>query len=644
MSKNQLLVCSALVAAGALASPAAASPALKVERGAVVTAAAATDPVGFEVFLPLRNQAAMAALLKAQQTPGSPQYHQWLTPAQFAAQFGPTAASLASLKATLAAAGLTVTATHSQSVHVAGDVQHAAALLQTSLAKVTQPSGSSRLLATKPATLPSALKAQGAMIAAFANTPPRRATSVRGVLASAAPDNRYTASGAYWFDDGKQAYSYPAYTNVTPLPGGYNRVNVTNGYGVKVAVLMSDLIFPGDVPAAFNHENFTAISGAPIPTINTVLVNGGGTFGGGGSFEASLDVQQVTGGAPGSNVTLVSIPDLSDANILEGYTYIVESNAYAIVNSSFGGCELEYTAAYNGGVDYTGILLALHDVFVQGNLQGITFVASSGDQGAPMCPGPNYAPGVDAIFGLGVSNPADDPNVTAVGGGNLITSHGPGLNSTYVRESAFGDPEYPYDIYGIGANVSGGYWAAGGGVSSVFPKPDYQNLVGTGSSSWRTVPDVGMQVGGLGFSQLNGSAPGFCNSNAISCSADDSSVITAYGVDYGGGFYYTIGTSVSSPEFVGALALYEQRTGRQGNVNYFLYTQGAAQTAAGGVSAPAAQRYYHRGQPGFDGYYSGNYPSANYDYIYGNGSPNVDNLFGLTPYGVAGTPQTKSNP
>jgi subtilase family serine protease len=409
-----------------------------------------------------------------------------------------------------------------------------------------------------------------------------------------------------------------------------------------VAVLMSDLIFPGDVAAAFNHENFTTISGAPVPVITTVLVNGGGQFGGNGAFEASLDVQQVTGGAPGAQVTLFSIPDLSDANILAGYTAIVESNAYAIVNSSFGGCELEYTAAYGG--DPTPLILE-HEQYVQGNLQGITFVASSGDNGAPMCPTPNYgSPGANPVFVAGVSSPADDPNVTAVGGGNLITTVGPGLDSAYVRESAFGDPEYPYDIYGIGQNVSGGYWAAGGGVGSIWAKPDYQNQVGTGSSAWRTVPDVGMQVGGLGFSMLNGRAPGFCNGNAISCSPDDSSVLTAYGVGIGGGFYFTIGTSVSSPEFVGALALYEQRAGRQGNVNYFLYAQGAAQTLAGGVHAPTAQQYFHRGQTGFDGIYNANFPSLNYNYIYGNGSPDVVKLFGLTPYGIAGLPQTKSNP
>ena len=115
----------------------------------------------------------------------------------------------------------------------------------------------------------------------------------------------------------------------------------------------------------------------------------------------------------------------------------------------------------------------------------------------------------------------------------------------------------------------------------------------------------------------------------------------------GGGFFAVIGTSVSSPEFVGALALFEQKLGthhRVGNVNYFLYAAGAIQTLFGGASAPASLQFFHRGIPGFDGAYNGNFPSYNYNYIYGNGSPDVRKLFGLTGYPAAGLPQTASNP
>jgi subtilase family serine protease len=640
MKMSHLLLSSALAAASIVALPALAGT-----KGQQDPALAAPNTlVDFEVLLPLHNQADMEALMQAQQTPGSPQYHVWLTPAQFAARYGPPASDVANVKTALLQAGLNITTTRARSFHVVGDAAHVGAMLRTTLRPVTTSTGGTTMAASVTPTLPAALQAAGARVVTLTGAPMRQ-PMVAKIPAGARPDNRYTATGSYWFDDLKQAYSYPAYSTTTALPGGYHRVDKHDGSGVRVAILMGDQIFPGDVAAAFNHEKFTAISGAPVPTVNTILVDGGGTVGGPDALEASLDVQQVTGGAPGSAVTLVSIPDLSDEHIIDGYSYIVESNAYDIVNSSFGGCELEYTPAYNNGVDYTYILQAEHELYVQGNLEGITFVASSGDEGAPACPTPNYgSPGANPTFVAGVSSPASDPNVTSVGGGNLITSVGPGLNSTYVRESAFGDPEYPYDIYGLGQNVSGGYWAAGGGVSSVFAKPSYQNLVNTGSNTFRTVPDVGMQVGGLGFSMLNGSQPGYCNANAISCSADDSSVLTAYGVNYGGGFYYTIGTSVASPEFVGALALYEQHAGRQGNVNTFLYTQGASQTAAGGVSAPAAHQYFHRGQPGFDGIYNANFPSPNYNYIYGNGSPDVVKLFGLTADGLAGTPQTSTNP
>jgi subtilase family serine protease len=272
-----------------------------------------------------------------------------------------------------------------------------------------------------------------------------------------------------------------------------------------------------------------------------------------------------------------------------------------------------------------------HEIFAQGNSEGITFVASSGDEGGLLCPSIdyfNYVP--DTSWVPGVSSPADDPDVTAVGGGNLVTTFSSkSLNSAYVSEDGIGDAEIPYDPFGLGVNVDGGYWGAGGGVSSVFPKPSYQNLVNTGSNSYRTVPDVGMQVGGCPYGLA-----------ITPCNATDSSVITA--ID--GGFYGLIGTSVSSPEFVGALALYEQGAHRQGNLNPFLYRAGASQTVAGGVNAQGPKHYFHRGMSGFDGAYSASTPSYNYNYIFGNGTPDVRNLFGLTLYPAAGIPQTATNP
>jgi subtilase family serine protease len=612
----------AMVAATVVTS--AAIAAAPIEQGAVVSSAAASAPVDFEVFLPTRNAGVLQQLLIDQQTPGSANYQKWLTPAQYAAQFGPTPASIAKVQAALQAGGLQITAAHSRSFHVAGLAGQVNTLFQTRLNQITGADGASRLVASVKPTLPSALREEGAVIVNFTGLPDKHPFAVK--TSAQIPANRTSADGPYWFDDLKQAYDYPSYQST--LPNGKR----LDGTGVRVAVLMSDLLYPNDVATLFNHEKFTTVTGKPVPTVATVKIDGGGKVNGAGSLEASLDVQQVLGGAPGATVTLVSIPDLSDHHILDGYTYIVDNpQLYDVVNSSFGECELYYTAAYNSGVDYTYILQMYENIFQQGSAEGITFVASSGDNGGLECTSTSYAVHRQAgVFIKGVSTPASSPFVTAVGGGNLVTGVlTSSLNSAYVGENAFGDPLAPYDPYGLGAKVSGGYWGAGGGPSAIFTRPSYQSAVNTGST-YRTVPDVGMQVGG-------------CPSgiSVLPCGPDRSSVVTAYN----GGFYGVIGTSVSSPEFVSALALYIQKQGKKvGNINTYLYQFGQSQTSAGGLNAPAASQYYRRNIQGSDGAWTAGYPTQNYNYLYGNGSPDIRQLFGLTGFSAAGVPQSASNP
>jgi subtilase family serine protease len=625
------ITAAALCAAGmltsqaALSAPTRAAAAMRADAQATVAAASAQDVVEFGVYLPLRHTAQLEALIAQQHDQNSSRYHQWLQPSDFLEKYGPRQEDIAAVKQALTERGLTIVSTNGHGVRVRGSAAAVAQAFSTPLQKVTRRSHT-RFQARNGLRIPVELAAIDLRIVGLGTMPEHKVHArVNGMAAPVNVDNRYSTTGPYWFTDLKQAYDYPAYSAKT------------DGSSVSVAVLMADLVFPDDVGAFFTHEKFTAVTGKPAPGVTTVPINGGGVEDGYGSVEASLDVQQVLGGAPGADVTLVSLPDLSDDNIMAGYTYIVDSNKYDIVNSSFGGCELGYTAGYNGGVDYTYILQAYHELFMQGNAQGITFVASSGDEAGLECPSVDYFyGGTSPTFVPSVSTPAADPAVTAVGGGNLVTASAPpSLSSAYVRESAYADPEEPKDPYGLGTLVSGGAWGAGGGVSVVFHKPLYQILAKTGSSKFRTIPDVGMSVGG-------------CPGGTISCSADDSSVVTAYGVGIGGGYYTLIGTSVASPEFVGALALFEQQFGkknhRMGNVNYFLYAAGALQTLAGGTRAPAALQFYHRNNPGFNGVYYDDFPSYNYNYVYGNGSPDVRKLFGMTHFPAAGVPQTATNP
>ena len=616
-----LLVSTALATGGFAASASATTS---------VNATPASQTVQFSVYLPLRNKAGMQTTLAGLTTKGSPTYHQWLTPAQVAAQFGPTPATFAAAQSALQAAGFTVVETHMRSLKVSGTAAQVNAALKVTLKTIVDSNGTRTVALQRPA-LPAALAALGALVPDFAPVQPHHVNSVK--LTPTGDQNRRSPDGGYYYNDLKQAYDYPSYQSL-------------DGTGANVAIVMESGILQSDIVAMFNHESYTAHTGKLPPVVQIVPIDGGGSFGDatGGTDEAELDTQQVTGGAPGATTTLVNIPNLSDQAIMDAYNYINESNKYDVVTSSFAGPELGYFPQYNNGYDFRFILDEYDDIFFVGALEGISYLASSGDEGGLALPAiPYFISQPNQPFVKGVETPAADPFVTGVGGTNLVTTFvGPYVPpgfipqpSIYVGENAYGDPEVPHDPYGYGVNAVGGYWGAGGGISSYWARPSYQTLVNT-RSSFRTVPDVGMQVGGC---------PG--GLSVLPCGPDRSSVIVFIQADPTGatGRYGLIGTSVASPEFAGAVALAVQYYGgRLGPLNYTgLYQAGHDQIAAGGYQAPAAKQYYHMNISGFDGaYYTS--PTTGYNYITGNGTPDVRNLFGMTSLPAAGDPQSASNP
>jgi kumamolisin len=558
-----------------------------------VSQAAATQRLEFDVFLPLENTDQLDRLLAAQHTPGSPSYHKWLTPDQFRSQFGPNPAALEKAQSELALRGLAVTATTGHGLHVTGNAGAVQRAFRVTLWNARTPSGAQRLMTNQTVTMPAALRQLGAVVPAFS---PLRPHHVHSRKNGQATDNRYSNVGPYWFTDIKQAYNFPSFQALT-------------GKGRTIAIVISSDVLDSDLQLYFGHENLKhpkierhPILGGPAPFDPNS----------GDSDEASLDVQQSGGMAPGATIALYDMPDLSDTSILAAYQTIVDENKADIVSSSFGGAELYYTPAYNKGVDFRFLLHIYHEIFKQGNAQGITFVASSGDNG-----------GLEAVslngtkFVPSVSSPASDPNVTAVGGTNLLTTYTAGsLDSKYVRENAYHDRMDPAQ----GA-LPNEIWGAGGGKSAVFGKPDYQYVVNTGSAT-RAVPDISLQMGGCPAGAL------------LPCPPDRSSVVTAIG----GTFYLLIGTSVSAPEFAGLLALEEEKSGeRLGNVNYQIYLQSAAQQRHEGS-------FFHQGIPGNNGVFNSSVGKSGYNMVVGNGTP-IGVNFIMAPYTpVAGTPTTPSNP
>jgi len=597
-------------------------------------AAAASQPVEFDVVLPLSNGAGLDQLLAQLNDPTSPQYHRWLTPASFAAQFGPSAPLLNRAAAQLRALGFTVTP-QARSLHVSGNAAQVNAGFSVSLQVAIDPVGRPRLVAGAPIALPPGLAGTGILVPAFhpgrsdANPLVLRAAFGYARRSTSGYGSQAAGSSTYLFNDLKQAYGYPSYQATAGAASGAAHLD---GTGSTVAVIMSSDVQDSDVALLFDSDNFKATSGqAADPAIFARRpVNGGpvATTDATSAEEATLDVEQVLGGAPGAHVILYDTPDLSDQSLVSALIAVDNDNKADIVSMSYGQCELYYTAAYNSGVDQTIMLQLYSELYKQGNAQGMTFVAGSGDSGGKGCMSADYFSGTGGSFVAGVSVPAADPNVTAVGGTNLVTARSQGgSDSSYVGENAYADLEPALDPYGTGVAISGGAFGAGGGASTLFAKPAYQNLVSTGSTNFRTVPDIGMEVGGC---PDDGS--GSCDSTGLL--PGDTGQRSSLAIVFGGAPDTVIGTSAAAPELASAIALLVQTQGRQGNINPYLYALAYRQAAGGGS-------YFHQNIPGNNGLTAN---SGLYNYTTGNGTPNVAALLGLAGGPLAGAPGTASNP
>jgi subtilase family serine protease len=616
----------------------------------------------FNVYLPLTNSDSLESLLSQQTDTTSVNYHKWLTPAQFKQQFGPSSASFAAARAALENAGFSIVAEHTQNLTAQGSVAAVEKLFSTQLKQVPSRNGTMQWAAANHGqlNLPATLASLGAVIPEFApqlaahvHSHVVAATASTGVLAGgggATTARLANADSFFYANDLNEAYQLPSFkAEFTPL---FARKPVQlAGVGSTIGIVISSVIDPADLAASFNSsitagtitdlQDYSTVSNLPVPTVTYHPVNGGsGAFNPASpdSDEASLDTQMSLGTAPGAKEIVYDMPELTDANIMAAYTQVDDENVVDVVSSSFGECELDFIAAANGGVDFTSILKQFHALFQQGNAQGITFLASSGDNGAPGCIPPAFQSNPTTAgtnFVLGVENPADDPNITAVGGTNLQTTAKPTPNDvTYTNENANFDPRLPdqEEIGTVTFEVGNNTWGSGGGFSQIFAKPAYQLLAPTGSLVHRSVPDLSLMMGGC---------PGDADLTKQNCTELPRSAVIVW---IGGSPDLLIGTSSSSPEMAGVIALaVEKSGGRLGNVNPMIYGLSALQTLLGGANAPAPFQYFHRDISGNNNGYTVS-PGQAYSEVLGNSTLDVRNFLSLQGVPAAGAPGTTSNP
>jgi len=260
----------------------------------------------------------------------------------------------------------------------------------------------------------------------------------------------------------------PPYT-ISEIQKAYGASGLSvNGIGQKIGIVIDT--FPADsdlttfwtdngISQSLNNiEKVQVVSGAlPAP-----------------SGEESLDVEWSSGTAAGAKVRVYATQDLQFVHIDQAYQDIINDlpsqPALHQISLSYGLGEL-YEAASQIQAD------AQYFASIAG--AGVTVFVSSGDGGSS--PGPN---GFEDNSGpVQVECPANDPNVTGVGGTSLY------LNSS------------------TGAVSSESAWFYGGGGRSVyFARPPWQSGPGVPAGSDRLVPDVALvaDINTGGFLILNG--------------------------------------------------------------------------------------------------------------------------------------------
>ena len=371
----------------------------------------------------------------------------------------------------------------------------------------------------------------------------------------------------------------PAGAIATGVPGDYtvgdvaNRYHINPIYGAGIdgagrtlgIITLADFL-PSD---AYAYWNLIGLS-VPSNRITQIHVDGGAAFGADeGSGETSLDVEQSGGIAPGAAIRVYDAPN-SDAGFTDAFYRAISDNVVDSLSVSWGLAEPFYQEAVTG-VDATGQLLALHQIFLEAAAQGISVFAATGDNGAYDMNNAWNDP-VDNV--LTVDTPASDPAITAAGGTTTPVSlnAGPGTPTlTVPTERVWGwdyIENYLVSLFGPAYEHSAFPAGGGGGVSTFWARPYYQSFT---DGMRKSEPAQNVVFGGDLLLKLPAEFRGR-NLPDISLNADPFTGYIVVSSADGGPIDGYGGTSFVAPQLNGLSALYAQATqGRIGLWNPMLY-------------------------------------------------------------------------
>ncbi len=275
----------------------------------------------------------------------------------------------------------------------------------------------------------------------------------------------------------------------------------------------------GDPTIADDLNVFDTTFGFPAAKLN-IINPFGATFNAsdptqvGWTGEIALDVESSHAVAPQATIDLVVAKSASDQDLENVLAYAVNHHLGNVISQSYGEAEACADPV---------VMKAQHRTFAQAVREGISLFASSGDSGAAQgtCDGNSYM--------QAASTPASDPYVTSVGATSLTASQ---PNGTYGSETAWNDQ----------------YGSSGGGYSTIYRRPFYQN--GFVRNSHRGVPDVSYS------GDVN-------NGLLVAWSKGDPKLVNS--------IYIFGGTSAGSPQWAAMTSLVDSVVGPQGDINPLLY-------------------------------------------------------------------------
>jgi subtilase family serine protease len=337
------------------------------------------------------QEAALEALLTAQQDPASSLYHRWLTPEIFAARFGVAEEDIATTESWLVSHYFHIdnVARSRDRITFSGTAAQVQAAFGAELHHY-RAEGELHFAPASDLTLPAELASVTTAVLHLSDFRPK--PSVKA-MTGARPD--YTSFST-------QAH-YLAPNDVRTM---YDVKPDNNSYGTGQGLAIVGQSFVNGSSIGTFQTSLTQYT-----PINYVLVPGTGVeaLSPGDESESEIDLEYASGIAQSANIFFVFVGDDENYSVFDALTFAITQRIAPVVSISYGVCEPLLTPS---DLDQYNAL------FEEASTQGQTVVAAAGDSGSTACAPDSAAQGVTPAEQqeLSVNFPASSPNVTAVGG------------------------------------------------------------------------------------------------------------------------------------------------------------------------------------------------------------------------------------